>query len=221
MDTYTCKDIQPSHHYRHGNNFNNFYAVCRGEAVVKDTGTSGDFELIGTGTSLNYKSFQSGMFVIAKYDNFNTGVEVFKFNHYVIVVDKYKNTERALGIAKNWKEVVKLTNCKTLAEASSKGFDVRMHVTDLAYTEEMVKQYGSDSGDWYYEFEGRFCRGSGAEKLSFVQLITVQEHAVMVEKQIKANEKEALARKISRLINTIEQNKLDLAALQNDMLKYK
>ena len=215
MKTFTHQEIQPS--WSHGEKFNNFYTVCQGRASVKGTGTSGGFELTGNGLTLNYKQFEAGMFMIAKYDQFNAGVEVFKFNYFIVGVDQYKDTERTLGTAKNWKEVVKLTGCKTLKEAAAKNFDVRMHVTDLTYTKEMVKLYGSDSGDWYYEFEGRFCRGSGAEKLSFVQLITVEEHDALIEKKQVEEYEKSLRRKAVILQETIARMQSELQVIEDEL----
>jgi len=48
-----------------------------------------------------------------------------------------------------------------LAKVDDNDWALRLYVKDLE---------SKDEGDWYYLYKGRFCRGSGADKLSFFEI---------------------------------------------------
>lgn len=123
------------------------------------------------GKNLRGKDLQKGMKVVAYYNDTNEGVDVVE----ILGVTNNNALHGAGGVAfSSVKEMLKFHGVKTLEqvdtldrESDSKhdgwGYHTYLYTRDLTLEQ--------DSGAWYYIFEGRWCRGSGAEALSFVELI--------------------------------------------------
>jgi hypothetical protein len=104
----------------------------------------------------NIKASQlvANMKVLASYSSTNQGVDAVTIDGFVLHVNGGEVHASSL------KELAQRCEVKSLSELEKLG-TVRIQVADLD---------GSDSGDWYYLFKGRFRRGSGAEALSFYTL---------------------------------------------------
>lgn len=124
--------------------------------------------------SIQGKSLEAGMKVLAKYNSTNSGVdfvEIIGVTDCNVQYGEYKNSS---DIKKTVKEMMLNYSAKTLEELHDKqheyvirsgiskdsyGWDSHLVLRDLK-TGEM--------GGWYYIYENKWCRGSGAETLSFV-----------------------------------------------------
>jgi len=104
------------------------------------------------------------------YKKFNSGYDVIIFNGFTDMDDKYGNSNivkfksakellTAYGV-RSWKalEAKQKELAKERYAADDYGHESYMSATDLET---------KDSGAWYYLFEGRWVRGSGAEPLTF------------------------------------------------------
>lgn len=101
----------------------------------------------------------AGQIVLATYKAYNQGADLVEIQGVKVTDAGNEKMYRSV------KEALAAINVKSLKAVSS-DIDMRLEVMDLS---------DGDSGDWYYLFEGRFCRGSGAEPLSFTkaQLVSV------------------------------------------------
>lgn len=94
---------------------------------------------------------KKGMTVLASYKAYNQGVDLVEFISAIVEHNGVKTNFDSI------KEALAFIGVKSL-KAVPDDYDVRLEVADIT---------DGDMGDWYYLFEGRFCRGSGAEPLSF------------------------------------------------------
>lgn len=91
----------------------------------------------------------AGMTVLASYKGRNQGVDAVR-------IDGVTNDEEKIKLD-SVTELARSVGAKSMKELGEKG-GVRLFVTDLE---------DGDSGAFYYGFNGRFARGSGAEALTF------------------------------------------------------
>lgn len=129
------------------------------------------------GDNVQGKSLKAGMKVLAYYNSTNEGVDVVEILGVTNNDQKYgKGGVKFQSV----KEMMESHNCRTLAQVENVdhfrdenhddwGYHTYLVVRDLNHN--MVESNGEDFGPWYYVFENRWCRGSGAEKLSFVELV--------------------------------------------------
>ena len=126
--------------------------------------------------SLQGKSLEAGMIVLAKYNCCNCGVDIYKIHGVTDCKNKYGDGEDIFALSfKSVKEVLKKYEAKTLEELHQKqhefmksqgvadvyGHDSHLYIEDLSTGEH---------GAWYYISDNKWCRGSGAEPLSFILL---------------------------------------------------
>lgn len=124
--------------------------------------------------SVQGKSLEAGMKLLAKYNSTNCGVdfiEIIGITNCNVQYGEYRNIS---DIKKTVKDMMLDYSAKTLEELRDKqheyvitsgiskdsyGWDSHLVVKDLDT---------KDIGAWYYIFENKWCRGSGAEALSFI-----------------------------------------------------
>lgn len=135
------------------------------------------------GKSVSGKALEAGMKVLAYYKSTNEGCDVVE-----ILGVTNNNTQHGEGgpVFSSVKSMLLHHNCKTLAEVDQIdsvsderhggwGFHTYLYTRDISY--EVNDKSSIDKnrqGAWYYIFEGRWARGSGAEKLSFVELLPIE-----------------------------------------------
>jgi len=140
------------------------------------------------------KSLKAGMIVLAKYNSTNFGVDLMKIHGLTDCINTYGEgyTTETLPF-KSVKEALIKYGAKTLDELKEKqhlairasgltdtyGHDSHLYVEDLAYSGPHDKM-----GPWYYIFENKWVRGSGAEPLSFtlVKEYTITEGEMEVKR---------------------------------------
>lgn len=107
----------------------------------------------------------AGQVVIARYNSFNQGVDICKILGVTDMETKYGDG----GIKfKSVKEALMHYQVKTLKELEALGDEKEYGHGCYLYVEDMEDvEHQYKRGPWYYLDEGRWCRGSGAEKLSF------------------------------------------------------
>lgn len=92
-----------------------------------------------------------GMIVLASYDATNQGAQVYEIKN--IIDNDHQEGHKSV------KEMLKAHGVTKLSALEDK--EPRLVVKDLEDGEE---------GDWFYEYKGAWVRGSGAERLSFIQV---------------------------------------------------
>jgi hypothetical protein len=110
---------------------------------------------VGIGAPVPATALKKGMRVLAQYKSYNEGedrVEVLGIakgnsGEGGVEFDSVRDAMKAAGV----------TSLRALEGMD----DYFLVVRDLPY---------GDSGPWYYLFKGRWCRGSGAERLTFTLL---------------------------------------------------
>lgn len=108
--------------------------------------------------ALNYRQLKKGMMVFASYNKYNQGAELYE----ILGVSDGKDTDKP--VYDSMMDAMKANNAKTLRELEDA--DCHIVVRDLEDGEE---------GGFFYIFEGRIVRGSGAEPVSFVEVEKVKE----------------------------------------------
>lgn len=135
-------------------------AFYRGEAVVElQPNRYFTFDRRIKGNTL-----AKGMFVAASYNQYNQGIEFCEILGFTDIDKKYGEGGVKFNSVKEVFNHFKVSSLKALenvGEDLGYGHSVYLVVKDLE-TEE--------SGPWFYLYEGRWSRGSGAEALSFVLL---------------------------------------------------
>ena len=94
---------------------------------------------------------EQGQTVLASYDGYNQGAQVYEIKGFTDSEDEKVNF-------KTMKDVFDKYKVKTLKSLEESADDLYMVVKDLESGEE---------GAWFYIYKGRWCTGSGADKLSF------------------------------------------------------
>jgi len=114
-------------------------------------------------------ALKKGMIVLARYNSFNQGVDICKIigvtgddKAYGEGGVKFNSVRECL----NHYDVKSVKELEKLQEENEYGFQSYLFVEDMEDVEDTKNQ----RGPWYYIDEGRWCRGSGAEKLSFTLL---------------------------------------------------
>lgn len=208
----TVEDIQPKHSHRHrGSDFSALSRLFHHETILKVEGVSGSY-LLAAAQPVSFIHLHTNDIISASYDQYNSGVYIMRFNYFV--VEEKDGTVSKFG---NWKAVKEFTGCSALRKMRAAGYEVRMHVTDLDADEEYVKTYGEPEGDWFYEFEGTFCRGSGAEKLSFYSLVSLEDFEKLQTQQAAKQLRETLTRDLENTRKQIENLKLKATQLENEL----
>lgn len=95
-----------------------------------------------------------GMTVLATYNSSNQGADLVEIMGVIVEQNDNKTTRQSV------KEALAAIGVTSLKSVPGE-YDIRLEVADVE---------DGDYGDWYYLYEGRFCRGSGAEPLSFTQM---------------------------------------------------
>ena len=117
---------------------------------------------------LNGTQLKRGDVVLARYNSFNQGVDICKVIGVTDMESKYGEGGVKFNSVKEAMQHYDVRNLKGL-EALSKdmeyGHGCYLYVEDMEDVEHQHKR-----GPWYYLMDGRWCRGSGAEKLSFALL---------------------------------------------------
>jgi hypothetical protein len=114
-------------------------------------------------------ALKKGMVVLARYNSFNQGVDICKVlgvtgdeKQYGEGGVKFNSVRECL----NHYDVKSVKALEALQDENEYGFSSYLYVEDMEDVEDARHQ----RGPWYYIDEGRWCRGSGAEKLSFTLL---------------------------------------------------
>jgi FAD synthase len=111
--------------------------------------------------SLQHSELKKGMIVLATYNAYNQGAEVYEI--LGLTDDDEKYGEGGIKFD-SVRELLKNKNAKSLKELediqskNKYGYHSYLYVRDLNDKEE---------GPWFYLYNGFWSRGSGAEKLSF------------------------------------------------------
>lgn len=121
------------------------------------------------GRELRYAQLERGMKVACFYSSFNEGVDVCEVLGYSGNDAQYGDG----GIKYNTiqdvfadNKVKSLRELEQLEDKNEYGYATYMWLRDLQPTPGY-----DDSGPWYYIFKGKWSRGSGAEAISFVELL--------------------------------------------------
>lgn len=126
----------------------------------------GDFQAVKSIKSIELKP---GDVFLSTYNQFNQGAEIHEFVGITDDSTKYgeqfeKQKKVTFKTVKDCLRHYKVSSLKALEELQRKneyGYQSYMCVKDLI---------DGDSGAWFYIYQGKWCRGSGAEKLSFTLL---------------------------------------------------
>jgi hypothetical protein len=130
--------------------------------------TETDFEEV---RMVRGNTLRRGMLVSASYKQFNEGTD------YVEILGVTGNDEKygEGGVKYNSvKECLQANGVRSLKQLEEKdnegeyGYSHYLVAKDLLAKEDDPEDH--KSGAWYYLFEGRWCRGSGAEALSFREI---------------------------------------------------
>jgi len=120
------------------------------------------------------KSLKKGDVVLARYNSINQGVDICRVLGVTDDSEKYgqggiefKSVKECLAHYK----VKSLAALEALQDQNEYGHSSYLVVEDM----EGVEGSKSKRGPWYYLDEGRWVRGSGAEKLSFSKMEEVEE----------------------------------------------
>jgi len=114
-----------------------------------------------------------GMKVMAVYNSTNEGFDfveilgVYALHKWHEHDDEIKKHEHVFSSVKDALTSLDVTSFNDIIE---KGFTLRLIIRDIEPRNEGGEESGCEEGDWYYLFNNRFCRGSGAEPLSFFVL---------------------------------------------------
>ncbi len=108
-------------------------------------------------------ALSKGQIVLAAYNEYNQGADVYEILGFNL---GGKNEDEV--VFSSVKELLSHAGYKSLAALDAAGGDARMVVKDLD---------SGESGGWFYIYKGRWARGSGAEKLSFILAKKVEEPA--------------------------------------------
>lgn len=114
---------------------------------------------------LSGNQLKKGMVVLGRYNSFNQGVDICKI--LGVTGDDKQYGEGGVKF-NSVKECLQHYNVRTLKELEAlqdeneHGYQSYLFVEDMEDVEHQYKR-----GPWYYLDGGRWCRGSGAEKLSF------------------------------------------------------
>jgi hypothetical protein len=139
--------------------------VARGEdSVVLSNGK----EYIAT-KRLSGVALKAGQVVLASYNSYNQGVDICK----ILGVTGSEQSYGTGGVKFNSVReclahygVKTLTQLEELQDKNEYGYHSYLFVEDM----EDVEDNRHERGPWYYLMDGRWSRGSGGEKLSFVLL---------------------------------------------------
>ncbi len=114
----------------------------------------------------------AGTIMMASYNSYNQGADVLEVLGYSTTKDEdtanfasLKDAAKAFGV----KTLNALEDAVNAANGGGYGGGIHMVVKDLE---------DGKSGGWFYVSQGRFCRGSGAERLSFTKLEQVTAESV-------------------------------------------
>jgi len=110
------------------------------------------------------RSLAKGMVVLASYNEGNQGADLVEVLGFTSDKEHYGEGGVAFESAKEMLKhygVKSLQELEDLQDKNEYGYHSYLVVRDLNDDEE---------GAWYYLYEGRWARGSGAEKLSFVRM---------------------------------------------------
>ena len=148
--------------------------------------------------TITSKQLVAGMKINATY--YNCSIERSDDYEFLgFTDDKVAYGEGAKVSFKSSKELLKHYNVKTMKELeklqdeNEYGYSSRMVVKDLKTGE---------IGPWFYLFEGRWCRGSGADKLSF-KLIEEKKEEPKKEKSKPEVNKTELRREMENGFNEV------------------
>lgn len=158
------------------------YQVIEQALIVHKNLTGQEFKL---GRNLTSKNLEAGMKVVAYYNSTNQGCDIVE----ILGFTGHEVQYGAGGVEfKTAKEVYREYNVNSLRELEtlcSETFEYGHHpyiqARDL---------HSKEEGPWYYPFEGRWSRGSGAESLSFIELIPTDDEEYVkytLEKSTKPN----------------------------------
>ena len=122
-------------------------------------------------------SLKKGMILLGRYNQYNQGVDIFKL---LRVQEEVQGEDEVVKTFNSVREALLHHNVKTLKQLEEvldeKKLDLNLFVEDM----EDVEKPQYKKGAWYYLFEGRFCRGSGAERVSFALMEEYQEEEAEV-----------------------------------------
>lgn len=135
------------------------------------------------GNNITGKSLRKGMKVLAYYNDINVGVDVIEIlgvtnNDQLYGASGAKfDTVKEMLIAHGVNTLKQVEELDHLKDSQYDGWGYHTYL----YTRDLTHEEGSpypDEGAWYYIFEGRWARGSGAEKLSFIELLDPPAEAI-------------------------------------------
>jgi len=121
---------------------------------------------LNKGTYVSVKNIQGrtlskGMVVLGSYNAYNQGADLYEVLGFTSDEDKYGEGGVKFDSVKDLFKYYGVKSLRALEELQNQntyGYSSYMMVRDL---------HDGDEGAWFYIFEGRWCRGSGAEPLSF------------------------------------------------------
>lgn len=122
--------------------------------------------------SLTANNLEKGMKLGASYSATNSGIDYVELLGVYALHEDIQHDEEHLKhehLHHSVKEALERLDAPSLARVrvGHKSYAIRLLVKDL---EPAPAGRAQDFGDWYYLYNGRFCRGSGAEPLSFFEI---------------------------------------------------
>lgn len=160
------------------------YALHSDPSQLKDADKKKQYK---NGGQVRGNALEKGMQVLATYNQYNQGAEAIEILGITDDNDAIKGSRekvvwtsvRAMLKAKGFTSLKALYDshlkvAQDFYQAQRAGKIPKYEKLDqgnpVLYTRDMTND---DEGAWYYLFEGRWARGSGAEKLSFYKLVEV------------------------------------------------
>lgn len=174
------------------------------------------------GKNLTHKSLKAGMKVVACYDCFNFGIDAVEIlgvtgndHEYGQGGVEFQSVKDML----NHYGVTRLLTVEDEVDAKSVkkngwGFHTYLYARDLEPTND---PNAFDEGPWYYLYRGHWSRGSGAEALSFIELISNEEHEARLIEHYRQDRIHDLEAQRSRIRTQIEGMQSQLEVIEREL----
>jgi hypothetical protein len=114
---------------------------------------------------INALSLKKGMLVVGAYNSYNQGADLYEIIGFTDDSSAYG--ENPSKIFRSIKELFMFYNVKSL-----KQLEVLQSTNEYGYHTYLIVRDVERNvrGPWFYPYEGRWCRGSGAEPLTFIEV---------------------------------------------------
>lgn len=121
-----------------------------------------DFEF---GRAVRGNTLKRGMLLAAEYNRFNQGIDYIEILGITGNEQKYGEG----GVKYNSvKECFQANGVRSMKQLEEKDGELDYGYGHYIFAKDLLRE--NESGPWYYLFEGRWSRGSGAEPLSFTEI---------------------------------------------------